>query len=194
MSTGEITMLLFKMRDGDKQAMNDLFEKVYGELRAMARRQARRGGPNPTLDTTALVNEAYLKLVDQEQAAWNDRKHFLSVAALAMRHILVNHAREKQAQKRGGDIKKTDFRDSKVGTADRTTEILAVDEALDQLAKLNERLSRVVELRYFGSLSVEETAEVLEVDPRTVKRDWRKARAFLYRLLSGDEEDDSPST
>ncbi len=188
---GEITRLLFAFRDGEGSAMDELLPLVYGELRGIAHRQLRRR-PAQTLNTTALAHEAYLKLVDQSRAEWRDRSHFLAVAAVAMRHILVDTARRRTAQKRGGDdVRVTlDDRAAKADTDSRAIEILALDEALTALAELNDRLSRLVELRFFGGLTVEETAEAMGISERTVKRDWRKARAFLYRALG---EKDSPA-
>ena len=163
--------------------MDQLFSLVYEELRGMAHQRLRRRRPGQTLDTTALVHEAYLKLVDQTRAHWNDRSHFLAVASIAMRHILVDYARRRTAQKRGGEEQHVVLEEGELGVAARAEEILAIDQAMTSLAALNERLSKLVELRFFGGLSVTETAQVLGLSERTVKRDWRKARAFLYRAL-----------
>ncbi len=167
--------------------MDQLFPLVYDELHAIAHRQVRRGGPGQTLNTTALVHEAYLKLVGRSQPGWQDRTHFLSVAAVAMRHILVDHARRRAAEKRGGDDHQILLAEAELGVEARAEVILAVDQALASLAELNERLSRLVELRFFGGLTVEETAAVMGISERTVKRDWRKARAYLYRVLSNGD-------
>jgi RNA polymerase sigma factor (TIGR02999 family) len=176
--------MLAAVRDGDRAAFDRLLPLIYDELRAVARRQLRRRRPGQTLDTTALVNEAYVKLVDRKGADWRDRGHFLSVAAVAMRHILVDHARSRVALKRGGSLRVT-LDEARLGAdAGADVEILALDEALTSLASLDERLSRLVELRFFGGLTVEETAGLLGVSGRTVKRDWRKARAFLHSRLS----------
>ncbi len=185
MAQPDITQLLVSLRQGNREALNDLFPLVYEQLRALARHRLPLGGPDQTLSTTALVHEAYLKLFDQTRLTFNDRKHFFSVAALAMRQIVVDHARRRQAQKRGGGRKPMNLDAAELPVDDRAEEILSLDEALRRLSGLDERLGRVVELRFFGGLSVEETAEVLDMDPRTVKRDWRKARALLYRDLSG---------
>ncbi len=185
---GDITQLLVAVREGESSAMDELFPLVYDELRGMAHGRLRRRQPSQTLNTTALVHEAYLKLVDQTRAQWNDRSHFLAVASVAMRHILVDHARRRTAAKRGGPERDVTLDDMQPGAMNRAEEILALDQALEALAELSERLAKLVELRFFGGLSVAETAEVLEVSERTVKRDWRKARAFLYRTLSGAEE------
>ncbi len=168
--------------------MDQLFPLVYQEMRGMARQRLRRRRPGQTLDTTALVHEAYLKLIDQTQAQWGDRSHFLSVASIAMRHILVDYARRRMAQKRGGEDQQVVLDERHLGVSARAEEILAIDQALSSLAELSERLSRLVELRFFGGLSVAETAEVLGTSERTVKRDWRKARAYLFRALGGSNE------
>lgn len=169
--------------------MDRLMALVYDELRAVARRQLRRWRPGQTLDTTALVHEAYLRLVDQAGASWQDRNHFLSVAGVAMRHILVDAARRRAARKRGGEgvrISLDELRSGPGGPDESGTavEILALDEALTSLAARNERLSRLVELRFFAGLTEEETAQTLGMSERTVRRDWLKARAFLFHTLS----------
>ncbi len=187
--SGDITQLLIAARDGERSAMDELFPLVYDELRGMAHGRLRRRQPGQTLNTTALVHEAYLKLIDQTRAQYNDRSHFLAVASVAMRHILVDYARRRTAGKRGGPERDVTLDDLQPGIIARAEEILAIHQALESLAELNERLARLVELRFFGGLSVAETAEVLEVSERTVKRDWRKARAFLYRTLSGPAAD-----
>lgn len=186
---GDITQLLVAAREGERSAMDELFPLVYDKLHGMAHGRLRRRSPGQTLNTTALVHEAYLKLVDQTRARWNDRNHFLAVASVAMRHILVDYARRRTAGKRGGPERDVTLDDMQPGVIARADEILAIDQALGSLAELNERLARLVELRFFGGLSVAETAEVLEVSERTVKRDWRKARAFLYRMLDGSSTD-----
>lgn len=185
---GDITQLLIAARDGNKEAFDRLLPMVYDEMRRAAHLQLRRHRPGQTLNTTALVNEAYLKLVEQDQA-WRDRNHFMAVAATAMRHILVDAIRRRTAQKRGGPEGAETFNETRVGAEGRAIEILALDRALESLAELNERLVRLVELRFFGGLTVEETAEVMGTSERTVKRDWRKAKAFLYQALEGATED-----
>lgn len=180
---GEITQMLAAVRQGEDGALDRLLPLVYRELHLLAHRQLNRVGPH-TLSTTALVHEAYLKLVDQNQAQWRDRTHFMAVSAVAMRHILVDYARRRSALKRGGDVQQVVLDELRVGVDTRAAEILALDQALDALSHLEPRLGRLVELRFFGGLTVEETAEVLEISERTVKRDWRKARAFLHRKLS----------
>lgn len=163
--------------------MDRLLPLVYDELRRLAQRQLNRRRAGETLNTTALVHETYLKLVDQSRAGWRDRVHFLAVAAVAMRHILVDYARRRVAKKRGGNARHFQLDEARLGVETRVIEILALDEALTSLAALDERLSRVVEMRFFGGLSVDEIAAVLEVTDRTVKRDWRKAKALLYSAL-----------
>ena len=183
---GEVTQLLIAAREGDPGAIDRLMPLVYDELKGVARRQLRGRRAGATLDTTALVNEAYLKLVDQTRAEFEDRGHFLSVAAVAMRHILVDFARRRAAKKRGGDEVRVTLDEARLAgvVEGRALDILALDAALDQLAELNERLTKLVELRFFGGLTVEESAETLGISSRTVKRDWRKARAFLYQALN----------
>lgn len=181
---GDITQLLIAAREGDREALDRLLPLIYSELRLAAHRQIRRRRRGQTLDTTALVHEAYLKLVDHGAAEWRDRGHFLAVASTAMRQILVDSARRRTAQKRGGHDAPETFNETRVGVEDRAVEVLALDEALNSLAALNERLARLVELRFFGGLTVEETAQVMNLGERTVKRDWRKARAFLYQALA----------
>jgi RNA polymerase sigma factor (TIGR02999 family) len=189
-ASGEITGLLAAARQGDGRATHRLMALVYDELRAMARRQLRGRRPGQTITTTALVHEAYLKLVDRESVTWQDRSHFFSVAALAMRHILVDSARRRVAKKRGGEDVRVTLDEFRLGGEEpdaeaRAIEVLAVDRALASLAALNERLSLLVELRFFAGLSEEETAQVMGTSERTVRRDWRKARAFLFQALGG---------
>jgi RNA polymerase sigma factor (TIGR02999 family) len=181
-SPDDITQLLVSLREGRREALNDLFPLVYEELRLLARRRL-PSGTVQTLGTTALVHEAYLKLFDHTRLTVHDRKHFFALAAKAMRQIVIDHARRKSALKRGGDLRRLDLEDSEIAMDDRAPDLLALDEALSHLAHLDERLARVVELRFFGGLTVEETADVLAIDARTVKRDWRKARAVLHREL-----------
>jgi len=184
---GEVTQLLSAARQGDGSAVDRLVALVYDELRAVARRQLRRWRPGQTLDTTALVHEAYLRLVDQAGATWQDRAHFLSVAGVAMRHILVDAARRRAAKKRGGEDLRISLDEMRLepgqGVDSQAVQILALDEALTSLAARNERLSHLVELRFFAGLTEEETAQTLGTSERTVRRDWRKARAFLFHAL-----------
>ena len=183
MSSEEITRLLVSIRGGDRGALNALLPLVYRELHGMAHRALGPGSQDATLNTTALVHEAFLRLHDQAGLSLQDRKHFFSVAAIAMRQIVIDHARRRAARKRGGGVRPISLEDVDVPVDDGAEELLALDDALSRLSTLDERMGRVVELRFFGGLSVEEAAEVLDVDPRTVKRDWRKARAILYAAL-----------
>ena len=177
----DITALLLAWRGGDHAAFDRLFPAVYEELRGIAHRQLRRERPDHTLGTTALVHEAYFKLVDQTRAQWEDRAHFFAVAASAMRRILVGYARRHRAVKRSG--KQVTLDDATLIADERADTLLALDEALAQLADVDERLARVVECRFFGGLTEEETAEALGVTARTVRRDWVKAKGWLYQAL-----------
>jgi RNA polymerase sigma factor (TIGR02999 family) len=185
--SGEITRELGRLRAGERGALERLLPLVYRDLRVRARRQLARHSRGETLDTTALVHETYLKLVDARTRSYADRAHFLSVASIAMRQILVDHARQNVAQKRGGGMRAETLDPDQLTAPDRDAELLALDEALTKLAQMDERLARTVELRYFGGLSVEETAEVLGVSARTVKRDWRAARAFLFDAVTSED-------
>jgi len=178
----KITQLLAAYRAGDAAALDRLLPLVYDDLRRSARRQLRRR-PAQGLQTTSLVHEAYLRLADQSRPGWRDRHHFQAVAALAMRHVLIDLARKRAAQKRGADPVRVALDEEGVAAPSRVVDVLAVDEALRNLAALSERLAKVVELRFFGGLTLDEAAEVLGISPITAKRDWRKARAFLYDAL-----------
>ncbi len=178
----ELTRLLAAWQRGEDGAADRLFSLVYEQLRALARRQVGHGGSGETLRTTALVHEAYLKLSRGSSRA-NDRHHFYALAARAMRQILVDHARGRAAVKRGGGLRITTL-EGEPAADSRGHEVLALDDALVRLARLDERLGRLVELRYFAGLSIEETAAVLTLSPATVKRDWRTARAFLFDALN----------
>jgi RNA polymerase sigma factor (TIGR02999 family) len=178
-----VTALLLACRDGEATAIARLFPLVYEELRRIAHSQLGRERPGHTLDTTALVHEAYLKLVDQTQVKLVDRSHFLAVATQAMRRILVDYARRYRADKRGGDPARVSLNEETIVAAERADMLLALDEALVDLARLDNRLSRVVECRFFGGLTEEETAEVLDVTARTVRRDWIKAKGWLHGVL-----------
>ena len=179
----EITALLQRSSAGDRGALDALFRALYAELHRMAQGQRHRWDGNYTLDTTALVHEAYLKLVDQERASWNDRSHFLSVAARAMRHILINYAERAKAAKRGGGHEHVTVDNASPLTEEAADEILALHDALQRLEALHERQAKVVEARFFGGFTIEETAEQLEVSPATVKRDWLLAGAWLHREI-----------
>jgi len=180
-----MSRLLAAWSDGDREALDRLYPLVEAELHRLARSYMRRERPDHTLQTTALVNEAYLKLIDQRAVRWQNRAHFYGIAAQIMRRILIDHARARRYEKRGGGAARVPLDEAAVLTEERASELVALDEALTALAALDERKGRVVELRYFGGLSVEETAEVLGVSADTVSRDWRRAKAFLRREMGG---------
>jgi RNA polymerase sigma-70 factor, ECF subfamily len=175
----QVTDLLLQMREGDTNAMDRLFPLVYEELRRMAHAQLRRERPGHTLGTTGLVHETYVRLVDQTRVEWRDRGHFFVAAAWAMRRILVDYARRNRAARRGGGSVRLTLNED-LPAAERGEMLLALDEALDRLAALDRRLSQVVECRYFGGLTEQETADALGVTRRTIQRDWAKARGWLY--------------
>jgi RNA polymerase sigma factor (TIGR02999 family) len=179
----DVTQLLVELRNGRRDVLDELLPLVYQELRGMAGRRLARQG-HGTLSATVLVHEAYLKLFDQTRLVLNDRKHFFAVAAMAMRQIVVDNARRKRAHRHGGALRRVDLDALQLGVDEPVELILSLDEALTRLSRVDERLARVVEMRYFGGLTVEETAEAMDLDPRTIKRDWRKARALLYRSLT----------
>jgi RNA polymerase sigma factor (TIGR02999 family) len=174
---------LLAWRGGDRAALERLVPLVYAELRRQAHRQMRRERPGHTLQTTALVNETYLRLVDSKRVRWQNRAHFFGVCAQLMRRILIDHARARGSLKRGGDAVHVALDDTPVGSSPPYADLLALDEALTRLAAIDMRKSRVVELRYFAGLSVEETAEALDVSPDTVMRDWKMAKLWLLREL-----------
>jgi RNA polymerase sigma factor (TIGR02999 family) len=184
----DVTSILRAVRSGDVRAADELFRLVYGELHQIARGQRRRWGGNETLNTTALVHEAYLKLVKQEEAHWESRGHFFAIAATAMRHILINYAERQVAAKRGGGAVHVPLDEVDLVAPEAAEELLALDEALKGLARVHERSSRVVECRFFGGFCIRETAETLRVSPATVERDWAFASAWLRRALSGAGE------
>jgi RNA polymerase sigma factor (TIGR02999 family) len=188
MATSDITRLLISARERGPEGLNELLPLVYDELRAMAHRAHSRGDRSDTLNTTALVHETYIKLHASESLTLQDRRHFLAVAAMAMRQLIVDHARRRSTEKRGGGARHVNLDDTVVVVEDYPDEILVLEDSLARLAALEPRLGRLVELRFFAGLTVDETAEVLELDPRTVRRDWRKARAILYRALQGDPD------
>jgi len=182
-TSAEVTVLLSAITKGDAEAASRLVPLVYGELRRLAASYMRRERPDHTLQATALVHEAYLKLVEQRAANWQSRAHFFGVAAQLMRRILIDHARGHLRQKRGGEQHKVSLEEALVFSDQHAEEVLAVDESLNRLAKLDPRQARVVEMRFFGGLEVEEVAEVLQVSAKTVKRDWSVAKAWLYADL-----------
>ncbi|HEV7473883.1 MAG TPA: sigma-70 family RNA polymerase sigma factor [Pyrinomonadaceae bacterium] len=184
----EVTQLLQQWSEGDVTAIDKLIPLIYDELRRQAANYMRRERPGQSLQTTALVHEAYLRLVDQRAVEWQNRNHFFGIAAKLMRRILVDHARQHQAVKRGGtELKLLPLDDAATALAGEEIDLVALDEALTRLALLDEQQSRVVELRFFSGLSVEETAEVLGVSTRSVKREWRSAKAWLRTELSKGE-------
>lgn len=185
-----ITNLLADLRAGRREAFDQILPLVYHELRHVARRELATR-PNDSLSTTALVHELYLKFSRAQRANWRDRAHFLAVASVAMRHILVDRARRRRAEKRGGPHQHVTLDDALTVADTQAESLLELHEALDQLAKLDERLARVVECRFFGGMTEQETAEALQVGVRTVRRDWIKARGLLYQALGVDE---SPRT
>ena len=176
---------MLKWGQGDEDALERLIPLVHDEFHQIARRCMAGERAGHSLQATALVNEAYVRLVDGKAVAWHDRAHFLAVSARVMRRILVDHARARRYQKRGGDAVKVTFDEALVVTKEPREDFVALDDALEALAKFDERKSRVIELRFFGGLSVEETAAVLNVSPDTVMRDWRLAKAWLQREMRG---------
>jgi RNA polymerase sigma factor (TIGR02999 family) len=184
-SQHRVTQLLEQWSHGDDAALAELTPLVYEELRRLAHRQMGGERPDHTLQTTALVNEAYLRLADQSNLRWQDRAHFFAVAARAMRQILVNYAKSYRAQKRGGGALKVDLDDVAIVSPEESKEIVDLHEALERLGALDSRKAQVVELKYFGGLNYDEMAEVLKISPVTVRRDWEFARAWLHTELHG---------
>ena len=190
-SSNEVTLLLRAWGGGDAQALDRLAPLIYQELHRIARSYMVRERTDHTLQTTALVNEAYVRLVDARQVSWHDRAHFFAVCARAMRRILVDHARSRGYQKRGGGKVLVQFDEACGMALSSDSNLLELDEALDRLSTLDSRKAKVIEMRFFGGLSVEETAEALSISPETVMRDWKLARAWLYRELSADQSNGS---
>jgi RNA polymerase sigma factor (TIGR02999 family) len=182
---GDVTRLLIEWKNGDAAALDRLLPLIYAELRRIASRHLRRERPGHTLQPTAVVHEAYLKLVQVPEPQWRDRAHFFAVAARMMRQVLIDHARAHQAQKRGGALRKVSIEDLAAPGVTADIDLLALEKALGQLGDFDPQQGRVVELRYFGGLTIEETAEVIGVSPATVKREWMMARAWLRRELGG---------
>ena len=183
-SPSDITALLLAWAEGEDQALSELTPRLYQELRGMAHGYMGRERPQHTLQTTALVNEAYLRLIDSRKVRWQNRAHFLALAAQLMRRILVDYARSRRALKRGAAPKQVTLDEGLAVSPANSEDYVAIDEALCALAKVDPRKSQVIELRFFGGLSVKETAEVLEVSPDTVMRDWRLARVWIHRHLN----------
>ena len=190
-SQQEVTQLLADWSDGDEGALDKLIPLVQPELHRLAHHYMSRERTGHTLQTTALLNEAYLQLVDDSTRNWQNRTHFMAVAAQLMRRIMVDHARERCSLKRGGGALRVTLDDAALVTEKRSEELLALDEALERLTAQDPRKSRIVELRYFGGLTEEETAAFLKLSDRTVRREWRMARTWLYRALSGKEPDET---
>jgi len=182
-SSNQVTQLLVRWRSGDKAALDSLMPLVYGELRRIAQHYLNNERPDHTLQSTALVHEAYVRLTQQKLPEWQNRAHFFAVAAQLMRQILVDYARSHRASKRGGNAYTLALDDAQEEPQATDVDIVALDDALKTLAAMDAQQSRVVELKFFGGLSIEDTAEVLGVSPSTVKRDWVTARAWLYREL-----------
>jgi len=182
-----VTELLIDWGKGDKQALDQLVPLVYDELRRQAARYLRHERVGHTLQTTALIHEAYMRLVDQKNVHWQNRAHFFGIAAQLMRRILVDHARHQKRAKRGGSDVRVSLAEATVMTTGQDLDVIALDAALDRLAQIDEQQSKVVELRFFSGLTVAETAEVLSISPATVKRDWSMAKAWLHREISGED-------
>ncbi|MDQ3801544.1 MAG: sigma-70 family RNA polymerase sigma factor [Acidobacteriota bacterium] len=181
----QITQMLKKWSEGNQEVLDKLMPLVYDELRRQASRYLRRERANHTLQTTALIHEAYLKLIDQNQVEWQNRTHFFAIAAQAMRRILVDYARERNREKRGGAAENLPLEEAAfVVSEEKSVDLVALDEALTRLAEFDERQARVVELRYFSGLSIDETADILGVSNVTVRRDWNMAKAWLHRQIT----------
>jgi RNA polymerase sigma factor (TIGR02999 family) len=187
----EVTQLLADWGKGDRSALDKLFPLVHSELRRIAQRQMNQERGGHTLQATALVNEAYLKLVGQQAFEWHNRAHFFAVCAQVMRHILIDHARAHARDKRGGGAIQVSLNDVAVLADDQASTLVALDDALRLLENLDPQKGRIVELRYFGGMSIEETAEVLNISPRTVRREWQRSKAWLYRMISEGTEDET---
>jgi RNA polymerase sigma factor (TIGR02999 family) len=187
-SSQEITQLLLAWSDGDQAALEKLTPLVYAELRRLAKGYMFGERPGHTLQTTALINEAYMRLIDWKNVRWQGRAHFFGVAAQVMRRILVDFARARHYAKRGGAAQQVSLDEAVTIHEDRSAELIALDEALKNLAEIDPRKSQIVELRFFGGLNAKETAEALKVSQRTVEREWNSARAWLYRELRGKDE------
>jgi len=187
-STHEVTQLLIEWSNGDKAALDKLMPLIYDELRRLAHHYMSREQPGHTLQTTAVVNEAYLRLVNRKHVHWQNRAHFFAIAATLMRSILVDHARSHASAKRGGgDVRKVALDEAMIISEERAAEVVALDEALGQLAEIDPRQSRIVEMRFFAGLTIEETAEVLSLSPATIKREWSTAKAWLFHEMNNSK-------
>ena len=191
LSPQEVTQLLADWGKGDRSALDKLFPLVQSELRRIAQRQMSQERPGHTLQATALVNEAYLKLAGQQGFDWHNRAHFFAVCAQVMRHILIDHARAHARDKRGGGAIQVSLNEALVVAEDQAAHFIALDEALRVLEGLDPQKGKIIELRYFGGLSIEEAAEVLNISPRTVRREWQRAKAWLYRMMTEGIEDET---
>ena len=189
-SPKDVTRLLVDWGNGDQAALDELIPLVHDELRRMASRYMRRESQDHTLQTSALVNEAYLRLIDQKSVHWQNRAHFFGVAAQLMRRILVDHARSRLRAKRGGGAQMVSLVEP-AATSKEVADVIALNDALEDLAKFDARKSRIVEMKFFGGLTSEEAAEVLKVTPRTIEREWRKAKAWLNRAISKGERNEA---
>lgn len=189
--TEQATRLLIDWSKGNRDAAADLMPLVYDELRGLARSYLQRERSDHTLQATSLVHEAYLRLIDHKTTTWQNRAHFFGVAAQLMRRVLVDYARRQRTGKRGGQCTKIEFNEALAPSTARSVDVIALDDALRDLAELNPQHSQIVELRFFGGMTAEEVAEVLDVSPRTVQREWRMARAWLHRQISASEPGDS---
>jgi RNA polymerase sigma factor (TIGR02999 family) len=186
----EVTLVLGEWSGGDQDALEKLIPLIQPELHRLAHHYMSRERPGQTLQTTALLNEAYLRLVDNPRRDWQNRTHFVAAASQLMRRIMVDRARERRALKRGGDAMKVSLNEAVLVSEERAEELLALDEALEKLAAQDPRKGQIVELRYFGGLTTEETADFLKISHRTVRREWRMAKVWLYCALSGEEPDE----
>lgn len=191
LSPQEVTQLLADWGKGDRSALDKLFPLVQSELRRIAQRQMSQERPGHTLQATALVNEAYLKLAGQQGFDWHNRAHFFAVCAQVMRHILIDHARAHARDKRGGGAIQVSLNEALLVAEDQAAHFIALDEALRVLESLDPQKGKIIELRYFGGLSIEEAAEVLNISPRTVRREWQRAKAWLYRMMTEGIEDET---
>ena len=183
----EVTQLLLQWSNGDKAALDKLVPLIYDELRRLARHYMSRERPGNTLQTTALVNEAYLRLINRKHVHWQNRAHFFAIAAQLMRSILVDHARSHAYAKRGGGARKIALDDAMAVSQQRAADVVALDDALKKLAEIDPEQSRIVEMKFFGGLTIEESAEVMGLSPATIKREWSTAKAWLYHELSKNE-------
>lgn len=184
-NTQQITQLLKEWSGGDQNSLDKLMPLVYEELRRQASRYLRKERAGHTLQTTALIHEAYLKLIDQRNVQWQNRAHFFAIAAQAMRRILVDYARERKREKRGGSAENLPIEEAlQISSNEKSVDLVALDDALTKLAQFDERQARIVELRYFSGLDIDETAEVLGISNATVRRDWNMAKAWLYQRIS----------